>query len=256
MLANSNNNNNPAHAGQKPSTPTRPPPPTQGCIPMGSSGWERQRVLQGCPASGSELTLDYNPLEAGLSAAVSLDKGCYMGQETLAKVSNLNAIKQRLMGVQLDKEVQPGAVVMVVEEDGGRSKGGVVTSCTEGEDGTGGFAMGYIKAKVGVCVVVVFSRTEIGGKRFSNYITILLYVVCLRMSESHTTYHIEVYHIESHSMRHKTRGCWWMGCVVCWWSWNAPGGVWHRGHSLMRRRRILRMMMQRLQQKKRHGRHD
>lgn len=135
-----------------------PPKFTQGCIPMGSSGWERQRVLQGTPAAGAELVLEYNPLEAGLSQSVSLDKGCYMGQETLAKVSNLNAIKQRLMGIQLDQIVQPGAVVMAVAQEGGSSKAGVVTSCTEGEDGTGGFALGYIKAKVvwfcGVCVCV------------------------------------------------------------------------------------------------------
>lgn len=47
---------------------------------MGSSGWERQRVLQGCPGAGSELTLERNPLEAGLMHTVNLDKGCFMGQ--------------------------------------------------------------------------------------------------------------------------------------------------------------------------------
>lgn len=47
---------------------------------MGSSGWERQRVLQGCPSAGCELTLDRNPLEAGLLHTVNLDKGCFMGQ--------------------------------------------------------------------------------------------------------------------------------------------------------------------------------
>ena len=37
---------------------------------------------------GSELTEAVNPLEAGLYHAVSLSKGCYMGQETLAKVGS------------------------------------------------------------------------------------------------------------------------------------------------------------------------
>lgn len=53
---------------------------------MGESDWERGRITQGRPAPGSELTEDYNPLEAGLSHTVSLSKGCYIGQETLAKV--------------------------------------------------------------------------------------------------------------------------------------------------------------------------
>jgi folate-binding protein YgfZ len=58
----------------------------QGCVPMGEADWERARITQGRPAAGSELTADYNPYEAGLCHAVSLDKGCYIGQETLAKV--------------------------------------------------------------------------------------------------------------------------------------------------------------------------
>jgi len=53
---------------------------------MGESDWERLRVTQGRPAPGAELTQDYNPLEAGLSHAVSINKGCYIGQETIAKV--------------------------------------------------------------------------------------------------------------------------------------------------------------------------
>ena len=53
---------------------------------MGEADWERARVTQGRPAVGSELTDDVNALEAGLSHAISLTKGCYIGQETLAKV--------------------------------------------------------------------------------------------------------------------------------------------------------------------------
>jgi folate-binding protein YgfZ len=53
---------------------------------MGDADWERARITQGRPAPGSELTADYNPYEVGLCHAVSLDKGCYIGQETLAKV--------------------------------------------------------------------------------------------------------------------------------------------------------------------------
>ncbi len=39
-----------------------------------------------CWQVGQELTEEVNPLEAGLHGAVSLAKGCYIGQETLAKV--------------------------------------------------------------------------------------------------------------------------------------------------------------------------
>lgn len=53
---------------------------------MGSEAWQMARVLAGRPAPGAELTEDFNPLEAGLYHAVSVQKGCYIGQETIAKV--------------------------------------------------------------------------------------------------------------------------------------------------------------------------
>jgi folate-binding protein YgfZ len=54
---------------------------------MGEADWERLRIVQGRPSPGAELTESYNPLETGLCHAVSISKGCYIGQETIAKVS-------------------------------------------------------------------------------------------------------------------------------------------------------------------------
>lgn len=58
----------------------------QGAVPMSEGVWQQARTFLGVPAPGSELTEEYNALEAGLYGAISLDKGCYVGQETLAKV--------------------------------------------------------------------------------------------------------------------------------------------------------------------------
>lgn len=66
--------------------------PLQGALPMGSAVWEHVRILNGVPRPGAELTEAVNPLEAGLYHAVSLAKGCYIGQETLAKVHNNNGV--------------------------------------------------------------------------------------------------------------------------------------------------------------------
>jgi len=79
---------------------------------MGEVEWEMARILQGRPAAGKELTEQHIPLEAGLYHAVSLNKGCYMGQETLAKVHKLSAVKQQLQGLLLDDAVQPGTPLL------------------------------------------------------------------------------------------------------------------------------------------------
>ena len=79
---------------------------------MGAAAWEAARVLDGRPMAGKELTEQHLPLEAGLYHAVSLNKGCYMGQETLAKVHKLNAVKQQLHGLLLDADVPPGSPLL------------------------------------------------------------------------------------------------------------------------------------------------
>jgi tRNA-modifying protein YgfZ len=50
--------------------------------------WEQARILCGLPKTGHELTNDVIAMEAGLAQAISLNKGCYIGQETLAKVTS------------------------------------------------------------------------------------------------------------------------------------------------------------------------
>eukprot|EP00892_Ulva_mutabilis_P012067 jgi/Ulvmu1/9232/UM005_0332.1 len=116
----------------------------QGAIPMGAAVWERVRVRCGVPAAGAELTDKFNALEAGMHGAISLDKGCYIGQETLAKVTNLNALKQRLWQLRL-RAGTTCAVGDVIATEDGAAVGRVTSVATlEGDS----FALGYIKSKV------------------------------------------------------------------------------------------------------------
>lgn len=57
---------------------------------------ERWRLQQGLPAAPGELNDDHNPFEVGLAARVNLNKGCYLGQETLAKLATYDGVKQQL----------------------------------------------------------------------------------------------------------------------------------------------------------------
>jgi len=57
---------------------------------------ERWRLQQGWPSAPAELNDDTNPFELGLADRVSLSKGCYVGQETLAKLATYDGVKQQL----------------------------------------------------------------------------------------------------------------------------------------------------------------
>jgi folate-binding protein YgfZ len=99
--------------------------------------WEDLRIYQGRPEAGKELTEDYNPLEAGLWRAISFTKGCYIGQETIARLNTYQGVKQRLWRITLDRQVEAGTVITLEGQ-----KVGILTS-VKGLTG-----LGYLKTKL------------------------------------------------------------------------------------------------------------
>ncbi|MEA5552356.1 folate-binding protein [Anabaena cylindrica UHCC 0172] len=113
-----------------------------GAVELSDRAWEILRILQGRPAPDFELTEDYNPLEVGLWQTVSFNKGCYIGQETIARLNTYKGVKQYLWGIRLNAAAEPGTVITIADE-----KVGKLTSYTETPDGH--FGLGYIRSKAG-----------------------------------------------------------------------------------------------------------
>jgi tRNA-modifying protein YgfZ len=111
-----------------------------GAMPLGEESWEQLRIYDGRPTPGAELTEDYNPLEAGLWHTISFNKGCYIGQETIARLNTYNGVKQQLWGLSLQHLYQPGEPIYVEDR-----KVGLITSVSP----DGRFGLGYIKTKAG-----------------------------------------------------------------------------------------------------------
>jgi len=136
-----------------------------GAKAIGDRLWEQLRIEQGRPVPDQELTDEYNPLEAGLWQTISLEKGCYIGQETIARLNTYQGVKQQLWGIRLKAKVEPGCAVMVGEE-----KVGKLTSFTETEQGL--FGLAYIRTKaggVGLQVKVGEVEGEIVGVPFLTH---------------------------------------------------------------------------------------
>ncbi|WP_114993521.1 folate-binding protein YgfZ [Synechococcus sp. UW179A] len=74
--------------------------------PCNASELESWRNKQGWPLGDQELTGDTNPFELGLSDWVELNKGCYLGQETVAKLASRGGVKQQLRCWQSTSETQ------------------------------------------------------------------------------------------------------------------------------------------------------
>jgi tRNA-modifying protein YgfZ len=68
------------------------------------------RVEAGLPTWGHELTDQVTPLEAGLRAAVNFNKGCYIGQEIIARQENYAKVTRELAGLLLPEALPPAAL--------------------------------------------------------------------------------------------------------------------------------------------------
>lgn len=91
----------------------------------GLEDWERWRVANGIPAWGTEISAGRRPQELGLLPThVHLRKGCYPGQESIAKMYNLGRPRRTLALVELDGPVSAGDRLTAGDKDG------VVTSAT------------------------------------------------------------------------------------------------------------------------------
>jgi folate-binding protein YgfZ len=90
------------------------------------------RVEHGRPRYGIDLDDSVIPQEAGLNErAVSFTKGCYVGQETVARLYYRGKPNRRLLGLRLSEPVAPGTALTLGEKVVGRV-GSVVVSPDHG----------------------------------------------------------------------------------------------------------------------------
>jgi len=90
---------------------------------VGNEDLEAWRITAGLPRVGVDVLEDDLPQEGDLAGAVSFDKGCYLGQEAVAKVQNLGHPRRALLRLEASGPVAPGDLI---EADG--KEAGEVTS--------------------------------------------------------------------------------------------------------------------------------
>lgn len=103
---------------------------------------EYLRVVSGLGAYDHEWSGAYNPLEAGLLHLTSFTKGCYIGQEVIARLDSYNKVKQRIMGITAQTMLHEGDVIVV-----GEQPVGVLTTVVPSCDGQSWLALGYIRGE-------------------------------------------------------------------------------------------------------------
>lgn len=113
----------------------------EGIRPMGTEAAEILRIEAGVPAHGAEITASEFPQEARLDAAVDHDKGCYLGQETVARIHHRGKVNRLLSGLESTRRLEAGTG-LVAE---GREVG-AVTSAVRRPAGDW-VALGYVRVE-------------------------------------------------------------------------------------------------------------
>lgn len=110
--------------------------------PLDDEAFEERRIEAGTPLYGIDMGEDRLPIEAGVTDAVSFTKGCYLGQEVIARATNLGHINRKLVGLWIDGEALPdrGAKLSATT----RPEAGFITSTVRSRRFGRTIALGYV----------------------------------------------------------------------------------------------------------------
>jgi folate-binding protein YgfZ len=99
-----------------------------GAVEVSPEAVEILRVESGVPRFGAEMDTATMPAEAGIvEDAVSFTKGCYIGQETVARLHYKGKPNRHLRGLRLSGAAAPGAALRLGEKEVGTLGGAVVS---------------------------------------------------------------------------------------------------------------------------------
>ena len=99
-----------------------------GAVEVSPEAVELLRIEAGVPRFGAEMGAETMPAEAGIvERAVSFTKGCYIGQETVARLHYKGKPNRHLRGLRLSAAAEPGAALRLGEKEVGQLGGAAVS---------------------------------------------------------------------------------------------------------------------------------
>ncbi len=130
------------------------------------------RIEAGRPAFGVDMTTETIPLEAGIEGrAISMTKGCYVGQEVIIRVLHRGGgrVAKRLVRLALDRDITAaeGSAVRIFKAGGDGAEAGRVTSAAFSPKDGRALALGYVArdlAEAGAAVEVETAAGRVSGR--------------------------------------------------------------------------------------------
>src|SRR5205807_8530340 len=100
----------------------------RGLRPIGWAAFNAARIEAGRPIFGIDFDESVLPAETGqFNRAVSVTKGCYLGQEIVARMHARQQVARQLAGIRMDSDALPIAGAKIFD-DASNEIGGVTSS--------------------------------------------------------------------------------------------------------------------------------
>jgi folate-binding protein YgfZ len=113
--------------------------------PAGWAAYNACRIEGGRPIFGIDFDESVLPSETGqMDRAVSLTKGCYLGQEIVARMVARNQVARQLVGIRMADDALPIAGAQIYD-DQNNSVGGITSSTISPVLSNAGICLGYVK---------------------------------------------------------------------------------------------------------------
>ncbi len=128
-----------------------------GARPAGSEAWTALRIEAGLPVFGVDISDDNLAQEVGLTkTAISFTKGCYLGQEPIARIDALGHVNRELRSLRLAGNPVPPIGSRVFADAAGSSPVGTVMSSAFSFANDLPVAMALLRSNASTCGGQVF----------------------------------------------------------------------------------------------------
>lgn len=95
-----------------------PPAPLAGLGEVSEAAYQQLRIEAGRAEFGSDFGLDHFPQEIGVDEAVSYTKGCYLGQEIVARIHYRGGVQRHLRGLKIAAEAPLPSLPLALRLEG------------------------------------------------------------------------------------------------------------------------------------------
>ncbi|MDP2362136.1 MAG: glycine cleavage T C-terminal barrel domain-containing protein [Ignavibacteria bacterium] len=115
---------------------------------VGDEAYNAYKIENGIPSDPNELNDNFNPHEAKIIDLIDFKKGCYIGQEVIARLDTYDKVQKNLIGLCFSELINTNDKFSLLDDQ--QNEVGVITSIAYSPKIKKNIALGYIKKSLAV----------------------------------------------------------------------------------------------------------